>query len=162
MDDLPAHSDELNLPASLAGGSDSTAPQAATCPFCEAEIGEHARKCRYCGEWVARSCEGCGTPLKDEWAARGVCAECRKAESTAVAAPMARGMTRAPRNKLTAVVLAGLLGGLGVHRFYLGRPGSGFLYLIFFWTFIPVMISLFEVVRMAIMDEEEFHLKYSS
>ena len=162
MDEPHPHSAKPNQPALTAGASESEALYTASCPFCEADIGEHARKCRYCGEWVARSCEGCGTPLKDEWAARGVCAECRKAESTAVAAPMARGMTRAPRNKLTAVLLAGLLGGLGVHRFYLGRPGSGFLYLIFFWTFIPVMISLFEVVRMAIMDEEEFHLKYSS
>lgn len=131
------------------------------CPFCEAEIGEQARKCRHCGEWVSRQCEGCGTPLRDEWAARGICAECRKADNTAVTAPYATGMMRTPKNKTTAIVLAGLLGGLGIHRFYLGRPGSGILYLVFFWTFIPVLLSLAELVRMAMMEDEEFHGKYS-
>lgn len=130
----------------------------ANCPFCEAEIGEHVRKCRHCGEWVARNCQGCETPLRDEWAARGICAECRKADAVSVATPAY--LTRR-RNKTTAIILAGLLGGLGVHRFYLGRPGSGILYLIFFWTFIPVLLSLAELVRMAMMEEEEFDAKYS-
>lgn len=65
------------------------------------------------------------------------------------------------KNRGIAIVLALFLGWLGVHRFYLGRIGSGFLYLLFFWTYIPFLISLIEVVRLALMNEDTFHTKYS-
>lgn len=35
------------------------------------------------------------------------------------------------RNRVLAGVLAIIFGGLGVHKFYLGQPGWGILYLIF-------------------------------
>ncbi len=48
------------------------------------------------------------------------------------------------RNPSTALVLALLLGGLGAHRFYLRQWGWGIAYALFSWTFIPVIVSLFE------------------
>ena len=35
------------------------------------------------------------------------------------------------KSKTTAVLLAFFLGGLGLHKFYLGKTFQGFLYLIF-------------------------------
>ena len=36
------------------------------------------------------------------------------------------------------------LGGVGAHHFYLGDSGRGILYLLFFWTGIPVIMCVFE------------------
>lgn len=32
------------------------------------------------------------------------------------------------------------------HKFYAGKIGSGILYLIFVWTFIPAFVALIEVI----------------
>lgn len=48
------------------------------------------------------------------------------------------------RNPSTALVLTLLLGGLGAHRFYLREWGWGIGYILFSWTFIPVVVALFE------------------
>ena len=53
-------------------------PAMVVCPFCESAVTITAQKCRHCGEWVARDCDNCGTPLRNEWAARGTCAQCTK------------------------------------------------------------------------------------
>ena len=48
------------------------------------------------------------------------------------------------KNPTTAVLLAVFLGGLGVHKFYMGENGLGVLYLVFCWTYIPAVIGLIE------------------
>jgi TM2 domain-containing membrane protein YozV len=48
------------------------------------------------------------------------------------------------KNATTAVLLALFLGGLGAHKFYLGKVGLGILYIVFFWTFIPTFVALIE------------------
>ena len=65
------------------------------------------------------------------------------------------------KNRGIAIVLALLLGGLGVHRFYLGRIGSGLLMLLFFWTYIPVIIAIIDGISYIVMGEERFQKKYS-
>lgn len=47
-----------------------------------------------------------------------------------------------------AIVLAILLGHFGAHKFYLGQPGLGVLYLLFCWTFIPSLVALIEACFM--------------
>jgi TM2 domain-containing membrane protein YozV len=69
--------------------------------------------------------------------------------------------TGTEKNRIVAALLALFLGGFGVHRFYLGRSGSGVLYLLFFWTFIPAILALIEFVRLLLMSEETFHQKYT-
>lgn len=45
------------------------------------------------------------------------------------------------KNPTTAVLLALLLGGIGIHKFYLGQTGKGIVYLLFSWTFIPAILA---------------------
>lgn len=66
------------------------------------------------------------------------------------------------KSKTTATILALFLGGLGVHKFYLDKNIMGFLYLIFFWTFIPAIISFIEALILMNTSEESFNAKYNS
>ena len=132
------------------------------CPFCEASIGADAKKCRHCGEWVARDCLHCGTPLRREWAARGICVECQARPRV----PMRRSATqlqpiRKFRNRTIAAVTAFFFGGLGIHKFYLGNALAGLVYLLFCWTLIPSLVGMFEGIRYALMNEGEFQRRYA-
>ena len=49
-------------------------------------------------------------------------------------------------NKVLYCVLALFLGGIGVHKFYAGKIGTGILFLLFCWTWIPEIISLFDFI----------------
>ena len=52
-------------------------------------------------------------------------------------------------DKTTLAVLTFFLGGIGGHKFYLGKYGQGILYLLFCWTGIPAIIALVEVFVIA-------------
>lgn len=49
-------------------------------------------------------------------------------------------------NKVVYLLLAFFLGGIGIHKFYGGKIGTGILYMVFCWTGIPVIIALVEFV----------------
>ncbi len=65
------------------------------------------------------------------------------------------------KSKTTAALLAFFLGGFGVHRFYLGQPILGIIYLLFCWTFIPVIIGLIDFIILLTYSNEKFHKKYN-
>lgn len=68
--------------------------------------------------------------------------------------------TRYAKDRVTAGILAILLGGIGIHKFYLGKIGQGILYLIFFWTVIPAIIGLIEGIIYLTKTDEEFQALY--
>ena len=80
------------------------------------------------------------------------------------AVPAARAAS-SDRNKLVAALLAFFIGTLGVHRFYLGRTGSGILMLVLSLTIIGVLISgpwaLIDMIRYLVMSDEEFAHRYA-
>lgn len=63
------------------------------------------------------------------------------------------------KSKNVAGFLALLLGGLGVHRFYLGQ-WIGIFYLLFVWTLFPVIIAFFEGLWFLFMKKEKWEGKY--
>lgn len=65
------------------------------------------------------------------------------------------------KNKLAAGLLAIFLGDFGAHKFYLGKPGVGLIYLLFFWTGIPAVIGIIEGIIYLLSSEEDFQRKYS-
>ncbi len=65
------------------------------------------------------------------------------------------------KSKTTAAILALFLGGIGIHRFYLGQAGLGIIYLLFCWTFIPALIAFIDFIVFLIMDENAFNSKYN-
>ncbi|TBL76132.1 TerB N-terminal domain-containing protein [Paenibacillus thalictri] len=54
-------------------------------------------------------------------------------------------MYQVPKNISTALILCLLLGSFGAHHFYLRRYKLAILYLLFFWTYVPLIISLIEL-----------------
>lgn len=65
------------------------------------------------------------------------------------------------KDKSTAAILALFMGGIGVHKFYLGRIGAGIAYLIFAFTFIPAILGLIDFFVLALMDQDEFNRRYN-
>lgn len=66
-----------------------------------------------------------------------------------------------PKSKVAAGVLALLLGGLGIHRLYLGQ-WWGLLYLVFFWTWIPALIALVEGIVFLCTSDAKWNAKYGN
>lgn len=64
------------------------------------------------------------------------------------------------KNRTTAGILALFLGGLGMHKFYLGKWIWGLIYLAFCWTLIPALVSLVEAIGLFTMSNQDFQTKY--
>lgn len=67
------------------------------------------------------------------------------------------------KKKGTTIILLLLFGGFGVHRFYLGDHGMGFIFLaslLLFWPVASVLVII-DLVRFAVMDRADFDLEYN-
>ena len=69
---------------------------------------------------------------------------------------------RRPVSKAALLLLTFFLGGIGAHKFYLGKYWQGALYLLFFWTYIPALAALVELIIYAFTGEERLNEKYSA
>jgi TM2 domain-containing membrane protein YozV len=65
------------------------------------------------------------------------------------------------RSKISAGVLAIFLGAFGFHRFYLGQ-WWGIFYLLFFWTYIPSLVSLVEGIVFLVTSDQKWNEKYGN
>ena len=65
------------------------------------------------------------------------------------------------KNKIAAALLAFFLGGLGIHKFYLGKTGEGILMLLFCWTYIPALIAFIDFILLLCMTDQAFMQKYN-
>ena len=59
-------------------------------------------------------------------------------------------------SKGTYIALCLFFGGLGAHKFYSGKWFQGLLYVAFSWTWIPVIISLFDLLFAAFQRPDQF------
>ena len=133
------------------------------CPQCGAPIDPGATECRFCGE---------------KFAVQQAAQQLQQPQTVYVQQPVqqpqvviqqvaAPQMTGNPainpswpiKSKVVAGVLAILLGGIGVHKFYLGKIGMGILYICFCWTGIPAVVGLIEGIIYLCSNDENFQLK---
>lgn len=70
------------------------------------------------------------------------------------------------KNRIVAALLAFFLGLLGIHRFYLGRTGSGIAMLVLTITVFGMIVSapwaLIDTIRYLLMSDREFARRYDS
>ena len=66
------------------------------------------------------------------------------------------------KSKITAGILALLLGGFGIHKFYLGSWGWGIVYIILILTYIPAILALIEAIRYFTLSDDDFKQKAST
>ncbi|MDB5679091.1 TM2 domain-containing protein [Sphingomonas bacterium] len=71
---------------------------------------------------------------------------------------------RSDRNKIVAALLAFFLGVFGVHRFYLGRIGSGVVMLLLTCTIVGMVVTgiwaFIDFIRYLVMSDDEFAARY--
>ncbi len=65
------------------------------------------------------------------------------------------------RSRILTALLAIFFGDLGLHKFYLGQATWGLLYLLFSWTFIPMILGVIEGLFYLFMSDQSFEAKYS-
>ena len=131
------------------------APTRANCPICDEEISARAKKCKHCGETLDVSMR-----IAEE-AHRAASSRSNNVYMNAVSTPeQGSAPISRTKSKVVAFLLAWLLGGIGGHKFYLGRTGQGLLYLVFCWTFIPAAIAFIEGIIYITMSDERFWQKY--
>lgn len=65
------------------------------------------------------------------------------------------------KKRNTACALAFLTGWCGGHKFYLGDTVSGWIYFFWFWTLVPLLLSIYEGMIMAQMSLVTFNMTYN-
>lgn len=124
--------------------------------------------CKECGQTIsdaAKTCPHCGAPvIKDVY-----CSKCgRKVPENIMYCPdcgapisSATGYQFKKNDKTLTGILAIVLGGLGIHYFYLGKNTAGILTIIItFFCFIWWIVMIIQGIMMLTMSEEDFRAKY--
>lgn len=95
-------------------------------------------------------CRSCGATIKKE---AEICPKCGVRQAQA---------DTTQKSRVTAALLAIFLGGIGIHKFYIGKNGQGIIYLLLFWTFIPAIIAFIEGILYLVntKTDAEFTAKY--
>ncbi len=110
--------------------------------------------CKQCGEEMNENqavCIKCGTKVGE---GNKYCANCGKEVSSDAAVCLSCGVAIKNTSdkdigdkKIVAGILALLLGGVGIHNFYLGETKKGIFKLLLFWTGIPAILALIDAIK---------------
>ncbi len=65
------------------------------------------------------------------------------------------------KKRSTAALLALVAGWCGAHKFYLGETMAGWIYLFWFWTLVPMLLSLYEALLLSQMSLVSFNMTYN-
>ena len=140
------------------------------CTKCGAEPTSHRNFCRNCGAKLNPNqvvCVKCGSAVeaipKRSSSGTGFIDALNNLTKpqSANRSSVKSGSTN--KNKIVAGILAILLGGIGIHKFYMGSWGWGVVYVIaglLTWGILTGIASLVEGILLLIMSDEKFAEKY--
>ena len=124
------------------------------CPRCGMEYFGNGG-CPRCGPAARTVCPRCGSPVAGTF-----CSNCGARVS-----PVSGMQDSSNKNKWIAFFLCLFLGTLGIHRFYVGKAGTGVLWLLLFWLMpfklwtIAVLVDLITIVMGRFRDKQGFYLR---
>ena len=126
------------------------------CKECGQQISDSASVCPHCGAPVVRDvfCPSCGTKVPENVK---FCPNCG-----GQIYPVSETAKAGKKDKLVAGLLAIVLGGLGIHYFYLGKTTAGVLTIVISLVSCGIwpVVMLIQGILMLIMSEEDFDSKY--
>lgn len=132
------------------------------CPQCGAPLEPNVSKCKYCGEAIqqapAPQYQQPQQPMYQQ-------PPMQQYQQPMYQQPMYQqpndGINPAwpIKSKIAAGILALLFGGIGIHKFYLGKIGAGVLYLLFCWTGIPAIVGFIEGIMYLCSNDHNFQVK---
>ena len=122
------------------------------CPQCGAPIEVGATECKFCGEKLV-------TQKVTEQVQQSQSQPQIVVQQVAQATVSGINLSWPVKSKTVAGILGIFFGGLGLHKFYMGKPLMGILYLCLSWTFVPEVIGFFEGISYLCSSDENFQLK---
>ena len=124
-------------------------PATNKCPQCGASVDPNSGSCRYCGEVLAQQ------PVRQPYVPQPY------GQQPVYQPPTTPYDPSWPiKSKVAAGLLGIFLGGIGVHKFYLGKVGMGVLYLLLSWTFVPAFVGFIEGVIYLTSSDHNFQIKH--
>lgn len=122
------------------------------CPQCGAPLDPGATECKFCGEKLV-------TQKVTEQVQQSQSQPQIVVQQVAQATVSGINPSWPVKSKTVAGILGIFFGGLGLHKFYMGKPLMGILYLCLSWTFVPEVIGFFEGISYLCSSDENFQLK---
>ena len=122
------------------------------CPQCGAPIEVGATECKFCGEKLV-------TQKVTEQVQQSQSQPQIVVQQVAQATVSGINPSWPVKSTTVAGILGIFFGGLGLHKFYMGKPLMGILYLCLSWTFVPEVIGFFEGISYLCSSDENFQLK---
>ena len=122
------------------------------CPQCGAPIEVGATECKFCVEKLV-------TQKVTEQVQQSQSQPQIVVQQVAQATVSGINPSWPVKSKTVAGILGIFFGGLGLHKFYMGKPLMGILYLCLSWTFVPEVIGFFEGISYLCSSDENFQLK---
>lgn len=151
------------------------------CPECGKEISDQATSCPNCGTPIKKGemkfCQHCAEQIDKDCV---VCPKCGKqvgeisnndkniiinnnnTSSASASANILGGNIISPKSRLITLLLCLFLGILGIHRFYVGKIGTGILMILLMFTGIGeiwLFIDFLLIVFGAFTDKNGFKIK---
>ncbi|MGN0589405.1 MAG: NINE protein [Ruminiclostridium sp.] len=134
------------------------------CPQCGAPLEPNVSKCKYCGEAIQQA------PAPQYQQPQQYQQPMYQQPPMQYQQPMyQQPMYQQPndginpawpiKSKIAAGILALLVGGIGIHKFYLGKIGMGVVYLLFCWTGIPAIVGFIEGIIYLCSNDHNFQVK---